>query len=107
MFDIWIGDVELTRCVLIFSLVVLLPLQLLLCFKVKRKGIRLIPVTLFFVLAAVLAMISAAVGGRTGLVYLFLAMFSGFMLLICGAGWGIWAVFRLIQQKKSGDRPMA
>ena len=47
MFDIWIGDVELTRCALIFSLVVLLPLQLLLCFKVKQKGIRLIPVTLF------------------------------------------------------------
>ena len=44
MFDIWMGDIELTTFVLIFSIIVLLPVQLLLCFKVKNKVICLLPV---------------------------------------------------------------
>lgn len=46
MFDVWMGDIELTTAVLIFSVVVLLPIQLLLCFRVKSKAIRLLPVVL-------------------------------------------------------------
>ena len=46
MFDVWMGDIELTTAVLIFSIIVLLPFQLLLCFKVKSKSIRLLPIIL-------------------------------------------------------------
>ena len=107
MFDIWLGDIELTRLVLIFSFVFLLPLQLFLCFKVKSKRIRLVPAAVLLLLTMVLMMLFASVGGWAGLIYLFLAIFGGFMLLICGAGWGIWAVFWLIQKKKAGGKPTA
>ena len=46
MFDIWMGDIELTTAVLVFSIIVLLPIQLLLCFRIKSKVIRLLPIIL-------------------------------------------------------------
>ena len=46
MFDVWMNDIELTTAVLIFSIFILLPVQLLLCFKVKSSILRLLPVIL-------------------------------------------------------------
>lgn len=100
MFDIWMGDIELTTAVLIFSFAVLLPVQLLLCFKVRSRIIRLLPAVLLSILTIIFAVMSAAVTGWDGLGYIFLAIFTGFMLLICGAGWGIWAIINCIAQKK-------
>ena len=60
MFDIWMGDIELTTAVLVFSIIVLLPIQLLLCFRIKSKVIRLLPIillsipTLIFIFVSVL-----------------------------------------------------
>ncbi len=102
MFDIWIGDVEITTLVLIFSVAVLLPIQLLLYFKVRSKAARLLPISVLFISAVV----SAAVMGWKSLGYVFLAIFTGFMSLICVIGWGIWAVVKLAK-KKSNGKPTA
>ena len=100
MFDVWMGDIELTTAVLIFSVVVLLPIQLLLCFKVKSKTIRLLPVILFSIPTIIFVMMSVAITGWDGLGYIFLAIFAGFMLLMCGIGWGIWAISKLFKKNK-------
>ena len=100
MFDVWMGDIELTTAVLIFSVVVLLPIQLLLCFKVKSKAIRLLPVILLSIPTIIFVMMSVAITGWDGLGYIFLAIFTGFMLLMCGVGWGIWAINKLVKKKK-------
>ena len=42
MFDVWMGDVELTTLVLLFSLAVLFPGQLLLCLPLTT-GARTVP----------------------------------------------------------------
>ena len=102
MFDVWMGDIELTTAVLIFSVVVLLPIQLLLCFKVKSKAIRLLPVILLSIPTIIFVMMSVAITGWDGLGYIFLAIFTGFMLLMCGVGWGIWAINKLVK-KKTGN----
>ena len=101
MFDVWMGDIELTTFVLIFSIVVLLPVQLLLCFKVKSKAIRLLPVILFTILTLCFIVMSIAVTGWDGLGYIFLAIFTGFMLLMCGIGWGIWAIIKRRSKKSN------
>ena len=99
MFDVWAGDIELTATVLIFFVVVFLPVQLLLCFKVKSRVIRLLPVivlavlTVFFVVKSVTNTDWEAFGN------IFLAVYSGLMLLMCGVGWGIWAVSRFVRKK--------
>ena len=101
MFDVWMGDIELTTAVLIFSIVVLLPIQLLLCFKVKSRAIRLLPVILLSIPTIIFTVMSVAITGWDGLGYIFLAIFTGFMLLMCGVGWGIWATSKLIKKKKA------
>ena len=101
MFDVWMGDIELTTAVLIFSIVVLLPIQLLLCFKVKSRAIRLLPVILLSIPTIIFTVMSVAITGWDGLGYIFLAIFAGFMLLMCGVGWGIWAISKLIKKKKA------
>ena len=99
MFDVWMGNVELTTVTLFLSATVLLPLQLLLCFKVKSKLVRLVPVCLLVLPTVLFAVLSAMATGWDALGYLFLALFAGFMLLLCGVGWGIWGMIRLIKRK--------
>ncbi len=104
MFDVWMGDIELTTFTLIFSIAVLLPIQLLLCFKVKSKVIRLLPVILLSISAICFVGMAIVNTGWDGLGYLFLAIFAGFMLFICGMAWGIWAVVKLIKKQVSTNR---
>ena len=100
MFDVWIGDVELTTAVLVFSIVILLPVQLLLCFKVKSKLIRLVPVILLSIPTLIFIGMDVAVPGWDGIGYVFLAVFTGFMMFMCAVAWGIWAIFELIKKIK-------
>ncbi|MBE5868783.1 MAG: hypothetical protein E7293_07500 [Lachnospiraceae bacterium] len=99
MFDVWIGDINLATFILIFSIIVLLPVQLLLCFKVKSKAIRLLPVIVLSIAAIIFYCMGKSSNDWDGLGYLFLAIFTGFMLFMCGVGWGIWW---LVNRKKQG-----
>lgn len=90
MFDIWWGDIELTTLTLIVSVVALLPIQLLLCFKAKSRTIRLLPIFIFSVLAVAFIVMNFVTPGWDGLGYIFLAIFAGIMIFMCGIGWGIW-----------------
>ena len=103
MFDVWIGDTELTTLVLIFSIIVVLPIQLLLCFKVKSRAIRLLPVILLSIPTIIFVMMSVVITGWDGLGYIFLAIFTGFMLLMCGVGWGIWAITKSVKKRKNEE----
>lgn len=100
MFDIWMGDIELTTAVLIFSIIVLLPIQLLLCFRVKSTVIRLLPIILLSIPTLIFIVMSTTTHGWDGLGYIFLAIFAGFMMLICGVAWGVWAIIKHKQKKK-------
>ena len=79
MFDIWMGDIELTTAVLVFSIIVLLPIQLLLCFRIKSKVIRLLPMILLSIPTLIFIFMSTTTQGWDGLGYVFLAIFTGFM----------------------------
>ena len=100
LFDIWVGDIELTTAVLLFSVVVLIPLQLLLCFKGKNGAVRLLPVTVLGLFTLLFLYLSVTARGWDGLGYMVLAIFGGIMLLACGVGWGIWAIIRRKERKK-------
>lgn len=76
------------------SVIILFPIQLLLCFKVKSRTVRLLPIIILSVLTAALVITALAVQGWDGLGYALFAIFTGFMLFMCGIGWGIWAISR-------------
>ena len=94
MLDVWIGDINIAPFLWSFTLIVVLPLQLTLCFKVKSKVVRLLPVIVLSILALTAAIASAASIDWSALFYLVLAVYFGIMLFVCGIGWGIWAVKR-------------
>ena len=100
MFDVWFGDVELTTLVLNFSFLVIIPVQLVLCFKVKRKIVRLLPVIIFSIPTIVFTFMAMIISGWDGIGYIFLAIFAGFMLLACGIAWGIWGLSRFVKRKR-------
>ena len=101
MLDIWIGDIEFTTVVLVFSVVVLLLIQLLICFKVKNKVIRLLPVILLSIVTIFFVAMASTATDWENLGYIFPAIFLGFMWLVCGIAWGIWAIIKHIKKKKS------
>lgn len=94
MFNIWFGDIELTTLTIIISIGILLPVQLLLCFKVKNLAVRLTPIIILSVLLAVFIVLWLSTPGWGGLFYAFFAIFAGFMIFMCGIGWIIWAAHR-------------
>ena len=104
MFDLWIRDIEITALIALSAVLLVLPVQLLLCFKAKKRTVKLLPTAISA--AAVLLflglMITATDWNAVG--YVIFAVFSGVLLLFSGIGWGIWAIAKLVKQKKA-DRP--
>lgn len=100
MFDVWIGDIELIKVVLVLSVGVLLLIQLLLCFKVKNKIIRLLPVILLSIVTIFFVAMASTVTDWENLGYIFPAIFIGFMWVACSMAWGIWAIIKLVKKKK-------
>ena len=92
MFDVWLGNAELTTLTLLLSVFVLFPGQLLLCFKVRSLALRLLPVILLALLAGSFLLLALCSPSWDGLGYLFLAIFAGVMLAACGIAWAIWAI---------------
>ena len=102
MFDVWIGDTNIAPFLWIFTLVVVLPIQLALCFKAKSKVVRLLPVIILSVLTLSAAVASATRIDWSALFYLIFAVYFGIMLVTCGIGWAIWAIIIFLVKKKQG-----
>lgn len=83
---------DFTTVVIFVSAISALLLQLLLCFKVKRTFIKLLPIALLIVSTIVFSICSASINGWDGLGYLFFALLSFGLIFICGIGWGFWAI---------------
>lgn len=102
MFDVWIDDFNPAVLVLIVSLFLILPVQLLLCFKAKRIWLRLLPVIVCGALTVLfLFMAFAVLSDWDGIGYLILAIYTTFMLTPCGLGWGIWALWHYLKKNKT------
>ncbi len=88
----WHLEIDLTSIVVFISVTITLILQLLLCFKIEKLFIKLIPIALFTISTIVFSVCSASINGWDGLGYLFFALLSFGLILVCGIGWAIWAM---------------
>ena len=86
--------IDFPAIVVFASVIATLILQLLLCFRAKKKFIKLLPIALLIVSAIVFAVCSASINGWDGLGYLFFALLSFGLIIVCGIGWGIWAIVK-------------
>lgn len=101
MLDVWIGDINIAPFLWFFTLLVVLPIQLVLCFKVKSKIVRLLPVIILSVLTVIAEIESAIRIDWSALFYLIFAVYLGIMLFVCGIGWVIWSIVMHIRNKKN------
>ena len=90
----WYLEIDLPTIVVLISVISTLILQLLLCFKVKKIFIKLLPIVLLIVSTVVFSICSASINGWDGLGYLFFALLSFGLILVCGLGWSVWAIIR-------------
>ena len=77
MGDMWIRDVEITSLIAISSVLVVLPIQLLLCFKVKPVFLRLLPTILLTATTVFLFAMMTTSRDWDAIGYAVLGVFSG------------------------------
>lgn len=101
MGDIWIGEVDLTTLVVIVSVLVILPIQFLLCFKAKNLLVRLLPSIILAVATISFFALMFVAQDWDAIGYAILAVFSGSLLIITGIAWGVWAIVSVVQKRKA------
>ncbi len=99
MFDIYLGEIELTAVILIFSAILIVPLQFLLCYKASAFKIRLIPIFALSAVLLILLFLSFTLTGINSLACTISAVYSAFLLFSCVIGWIIWLIVKAIKQK--------
>lgn len=91
--------------VLTLIFVSVLTVQLLLCFKVKRLAVRLIPCVGLLALTVFFIVMIYCSSGWDSLGYVILTVYSCFMLLMSVIGWGIWLVVYILKKIRSKSNP--
>ena len=100
MFDFFARDTVIVLSIAAAAVLVALPIQLTLCFKAKKRFVRLIPTVLLGAAAAVFYVMAITARDWDAFAYLIVAVFAGAMFLFCGVAWGIWVIARRIGKKK-------
>ena len=90
----WYLELDFPTIVVFVSVIATLVLQLLLCFKAKKIFIKLLPIAFLIVSTIVFSICSATINGWDGLGYLFFALLSFVLIVVCGVAWGVWAIAR-------------
>ena len=84
--------------VLLVSLL-LMSVQLLLCFKAKKTAVRLIPIYPLAGLTAVFVVLGFIFDDWDAVAFFFLALCSAIALFMCGVAWAIWWLICRTKQK--------
>ena len=101
--DLKILEIDSDVFLLTISTIVLI-IQLLLCFKIKNKFIKLIPVILFLILTIVFSIFIFVLDGWDSVGCLLLAVGSLFLLFVCGISWIIWRFNMKLEKDKLKKR---
>ena len=96
MFDIWLGEINFTELILAVSVLVVLPVQLIICKKAKNKKLKFIPCAIFAALGIFCVVMTQVITGWDALGYLILAIYCAVLFLACIVGMLIyWICMRL------------
>jgi len=83
------------------STILIIAIQLILCFKVQKLPVKLLPAILSAAAAIVFCIMAFTVRDWSALVYIVFAFFAGVMLISSGIAWGFCAILKKkrMQQK--------
>lgn len=101
MIDVFTQDTVIVLLIAACAILIVLPIQLVLCFKAKKIFIKCLPTTLLA--ASTVAFYIMAITAKTwaALIYLIIAAFLGVSFIFSGIAWGIWASAKLIKKRTS------
>lgn len=105
MVDLWVRDTWIAALITVSAVFVVLPIQLVLCFKAKKRLIKLLPTAVFAVAMIAFYIMMITAKDWSAFVYVILAVFFGVLLMFSGIAWGIWAIARLVKKKKCSKKP--
>ena len=94
----WTRDAGLIASFVAVAVLVVLPIQLLLCFRAKKRYIKLLPVIVLTLAVTVLYVMAITARDWSGFAYIILAAFAGVLLIFSGLAWGIWAIVKLVKK---------
>ena len=86
----------------LLAVAVIFPGQLILCFQARRLVFRLLPTAVLFLSCIAGMILGLSISGWDGVVFIFIALYVGFCLIMDGLAWGIWAMIRY--NRKSGPK---
>jgi len=95
MFDV------ITTLILILCVAAVIACQLLLCFMVKSKILRLLPSIALVILTVFFSYKTAVTVGWDGFGYLFLAFLTAILFGVCALCWAAFGIVRYIKHKRS------
>ena len=87
-----ITETLFTALTVFSAFLLVLPLQLLLCFKARRQAVKLLPVLLLSAAVILFGVLGFALGDWSGIGFILLAALAGLLLLFCAFGWLFWGV---------------
>ena len=79
--------------------IIILSIQILLCFKSKNNFIKLIPVIMLLILMVAFSVLIFVFDGWESIGFLFLDICSFALLVVCGIGWLIWFIVKKKKEK--------
>ena len=98
MGDAWVRDIGIILLMVTVSLLIVLPLQLLLCFKGTRRFLRMLPSIVLAAGTLILFIMMRVAKDWNAVGYAILSVFFGVLLLASGIAWGVWAIIKLIRK---------
>ncbi len=86
-----------TDVFVLFLFIIVMLLQIFLCFKVKKNIIRLMPIYLSLGLIILFSSLGFIFDGWDSFGFFFLAICSALLLVGIGIGWGAWAIIKRLR----------
>ncbi len=99
MLDTATVNIDFTCLFIALFIVATFSVQLLLCFKVKKVIIRLLPIILLSVSIAAFLTVANLITGWDAVACAIFAMLSGYLLLACCAGWAVFGIVGFVRRQ--------
>ena len=100
MADLLTRDTGIVLFIAACAVLIVLPIQLTLCIKAKKRFMKCLPTAMLAVFTIAFYIMAITAKTWVGLIYLIIAVCSGVSLIFSGIAWGIWSIIKLIKKKK-------
>ena len=99
MADLFTRDAGIVLPIAACAILIVLPIQLMLCFKAKKLLMKYLPAAVLGAITITFYIMAITAKTWIALIYLIIAVFSGVSLIFCGIAWGIWSILKLINKE--------